>query len=131
MVANPIAPSEFPDERYPYAVKFVQDHLNKGKMKPEVFRSLWDQGCIEVDNLPACDLSNPIHPCFAAERFALYLVAAQHSAIEPAILLAFKLVTQPRYPEFFTHINADEPEVCTSQVKGKEIREHYITEPQD
>lgn len=67
MAANSIVPSDFPDERHPYAVKFVKDPLNKGKMEPEVFRGLWDRGCIEVDSLPVCDLRNTIHPCFAAE----------------------------------------------------------------
>jgi len=52
MAANSIVPSDFPDERHPYAVKFVKDPLNKGKMEPEVFRGLWDRGCIEVDDPP-------------------------------------------------------------------------------
>ena len=124
-----VRPSDFPDEQYPYDIKFLQDMETSGKMDLEVFRELWDRACIEVDNLPDANLRNATHPCFARERFSGYLNDQQYEAIEPAVTLASRLLTDEHYIKFFTTLLLGERTEFTRRVKSTVRREHYFQGP--
>jgi hypothetical protein len=106
-------------------MKFTQSAHTKGRIDPATWHALWDSSCISVDDLPAPNLTNPIHPVYARERFA-QLTDAQYDYIRPATTLASKFITEKNYMGFWMRLRAGHPE--TRQVIGKTVTETYIGE---
>ncbi|KAF2831729.1 hypothetical protein CC86DRAFT_402235 [Ophiobolus disseminans] len=126
--AAAIVPSDFPDARYPFDIKFIKDPYNKGEVELEVFRELWDRKCIEVDNLPDADLRNPTHPCFARARFEGYSNDEQYEAIQPALMLASKFLADLEYIKFLTTLLFGDRVEFSRRVDRRERTEHYYEE---
>jgi hypothetical protein len=95
------APAVFPAARFPAAQYTYQTAKNfTGTMPQAVLQQLYADGCVEVNNIPACNLTNAPHPLFQRQRFTNF-TAAEYAVIQPSVLLASKLITDNEFLDFF------------------------------
>lgn len=102
-MANPITQTPFPQAKYLRSVKFLIDDDAKGKVPNSVLRTLYSHGCVELDNLPACNLQNDTHPCLGRARFR-DLTEAVYRFLEPAVTLASRFINNRQYLDFWTDL---------------------------
>lgn len=113
----PVVPSNFPQDTYDDdVIKVIKDEEHKGKINLRKFRKLWAARCIEVDNLPAPNLTNPIHPVFAINNFSGTLDTAQYASVSQALILASRFITDPVYLGFWVRLCTGQP-VTHTQVE--------------
>ena len=127
-MATRLQPSMFPDARYRNDIRFLKDPDVQARMPLEVFRELWNRGCIEVDNLPISSLKNAIHPVFTRKRFQNALTDRQYASIEPAVKLASRFITERSYLDFWVHLVSGVSTEWTRTVDRKKVTERYIAE---
>jgi hypothetical protein len=127
-MAARLQPSKFPDAKHRSDIRTLKDPDVQARVPLEIFRELWNRGCIEVDNLPMPSLKNATHPVFVRERFQNALTDGQYASIEPAVKLASRFITERSYLDFWVHLVSGVRAERTRTVDGKRITERYIAE---
>jgi len=99
ITAAPFPAAQWPANEY----LFKKYHNYTVQLRQADLQRLYAAKCIEVNGLPPCDLTNPIHPLFQAGRFHGFS-AAQYAVLRPAVLLASRFVTEDNYMGFWTRM---------------------------
>lgn len=95
MAITSVSPTPSP-EIQPIDIHWDKDSNWRGVISEQVRHTLHDRGCLEVPNLPPCNLSNAIHPIFKHWRFA-DLTKDEYKFIRPALRLATSFITEDEY----------------------------------
>jgi hypothetical protein len=83
-----------------------------------------------VTNLPAPNLTNAIHPIFAAVNFSA-LQPNDYTYLDPAMRLASRFITEDKYLPFWDWMTAGMPEKWIRNNRGsvRDVTEHIIPDP--
>jgi hypothetical protein len=127
-MAAPITASIFPDDKYPYSIEVVRDNKNISEMD-DTFHDLWDCSFIAVDNLPAPDLQNAIHPISPRAAFLCLASDTEYNFIRPAVKLASRIITEPTYLHFWTHLRTASPIERKVRRNGKLVKGEVLCAP--
>jgi hypothetical protein len=93
----------FPWDRYPDTIQWSKGDGWTGEISNDVLRELYERRCVEVDDLPDCNLRNPVHPIFAQSQFT-DLSVDEYRFLIPAITLASRFIIDNIYLEFFEQL---------------------------
>jgi hypothetical protein len=116
-------PAVFPSDRYPDTIHWCKGEGWTGEMSNDVFRELYARRCVEVDNLPDCNLQNPIHPIFAQSQFT-DLSIDDYKFLVPAMKLASRFIIDDTYLEFFEQLRYGSVSTRKSSGTSKEEQEY-------
>jgi hypothetical protein len=93
----------FPSDRYPDTIQWSKGDGWTGELSSDVLRELYERRCVEVDDLPDCNLQNPVHPIFARSQFT-DLSVDEYQFLIPAMTLASRFIIDDTYLEFFEQL---------------------------
>jgi hypothetical protein len=110
-----LVPVPFPVAQFDNHVYFKKDKLFLARMSRDRLLRLYQRGCVDVAGFAAqnCTLLNAIHPLFAHGNFTDF-TAAEYAVIGPALRLASRFITDPRYLGFWAKLYAGHADIDPS-----------------